>query len=461
MNFIYQYTLACLLVGILAGCIKAPVPARIDAVSVGEQGDALALDIADVRNLPQDLTAYLDPAKADTPLLSAGSQQLFAARVVENLLAPWRDSWRPRPAAEAFVMLTALQKKTFYGSNRRPITKKEIGALRRLCDVEGYPSLDLRAITLQPSEMRGLPTRRPAFHDFRRAGQGFPFDHLQYSALPGNTPVRIIHRSADGLWLFVESPDLDGWLPAEVVAPVDEELMSTFRNSSWRVMVRDGVAVANDGGQVLTRTGLGSLWPVTGAETVWLAIRGLDGRAVLQAVPLSPAVSEPFPLPLTPRNVAELGNRMLGQPYGWGGMHGDRDCSATLQDLFMPFGLAIGRNSTQQSRAGQVVSLQGLAPAERERRLLEMGRPWMTLVWMQGHVMLYLGPRQGRAALLHSLWAVRTRDGSGREGRHFVGRTLVTTLQPGRELPAVAVPEGDLRTRMKRLVQLGTTPEKR
>lgn len=461
MNLIYKYTLAGLLVGILAGCTKAPVPARIDAVSVGEQGADPAPDIADVRNLPQDLTAYLDPAKADTPLLSAGSQQLFAARVVANLLAPWRDSWRPRPAAEAFVMLTALQKKTFYGSNRRPITQEEIAALRRLCDVEGYPSLDLRAITLQPSEMRGLPTRRPAFHDFRLAGQGFPFDHLQYSALPGNTPVRIIHRSADGLWLFVESPDFDGWLPAEVVAPVDEQLTDMFRTSAWRVVIEDGVAVSDAGGQVLTRTAIGHLWPRAEGDQVWLAVRGPHGGAVLQAVPLSPAVAKPFPLPLTSRNLAELGNRMLGQPYGWGGMHGDRDCSATLQDLFMPFGLAIGRNSTQQSRAGQVVSVQGLAPAERERRLLEKGRPWMTLVWMQGHVMLYLGPHQGRAALLHSLWAVRTRDGSGREGRHLVGRTLVTTLQPGRELPAVALPEGDLRTRMKRLVQLGTTPEKR
>lgn len=461
MNLIYKYTLACLLVGILAGCTKAPVPARIDAVSVSEQGADPAPDIADVRNLPQDLAAYLDPAKADKPLLSAGSQQLFAARVVANLLAPWRDSWRPRPAAEAFVMLTALQKKTFYGSNRRPITKEEIAALRRLCDVDRYPSLDLRAITLQPSEMRGLPTRRPAFRDFRLAGQGFPFDHLQYSALPGNTPVRIIHRSADGLWLFVESPDFDGWLPAEVVAPVDEQVTDRFRTSAWRVVIEDGVAVSDAGGQVLTRTAIGHLWPRAEGDQVWLAVRGPHGGTVLQAVPLSPAVAKPFPLPLTSRNLAELGNRMLGQSYGWGGMSGDRDCSATLQDLFMPFGLAIGRNSTQQSRAGQVVSVQGLAPAERERRLLEKGRPWMTLVWMQGHVMLYLGPHQGRAALLHSLWAVRTRDGSGREGRHFVGRTLVTTLQPGRELPAVAVPEGDLRTRMKRLVQLGTTPEKR
>lgn len=460
MSFIYKYTLACLLVGILSGCTKVPLPERFDAVPIREQTEDLALDIADVRNLPQDLTAYLDPAKADTPLLNAATQQLFAAKVVENLLAPWRDSWRPRPASEAFVMLTALQKKKFYGSNRRLITVEEVADLERLCDVEGYPSLDVRAITLQPAEMRGLPTRRPAFYDFRIAGQGFPFDHLQFSTLPGNTPVRVIHRSTDGLWLFVDGTDFDGWLPAETVAPVDRELMATFRHSAWRVVLEDGVAVMNAGGQVLTRTAIGNLWPRAEGDKVWLAVRGIHGRAALQAVPLSPSVAKPFPVPLTSRNLAELGNRMLGHPYGWGGLFGDRDCSATLQDLYLPFGLPIGRNSTQQSRAGKIVSLKGLSPAERERRLLEKGRPWLTLVWMQGHVMLYLGPYQGRAALLHTLWAVRTRDPQGQEGRHFVGRTVVTTLQPGRELPEVAVPEGDLRTRMKRLVMLGTMPEK-
>jgi hypothetical protein len=47
--------------------------------------------------------------------------------------------------------------------------------------------------------------------------------------------------------------------------------------------------------------------------------------------------------------------------------------------------------------------------------------------------MLYLGEYEGRAALLHTLWGVRTRTLAGREGRWLVGKTVITGLAPGME----------------------------
>ena len=45
------------------------------------------------------------------------------------------------------------------------------------------------------------------------------------------------------------------------------------------------------------------------------------------------------------------------QPYGYGGLYDNRDCSAMTRDLFAPFGLYLPRNSSEQARGGKVVPL--------------------------------------------------------------------------------------------------------
>jgi hypothetical protein len=124
---------------------------------------------------------------------------------------------------------------------------------------------------------------------------------------------------------------------------------------------------------------------------------------------------------------------MMGQPYGWGDLYGNRDCSGTVKDLFAPFGLWLPRNSSKQAQVGEVISLEDLTPRQREERLLQEGIPFVTLVRLPGHIMLYLGEYEGRAALLHTLWGVRTRTLAGREGRWLVGKTVITGLAPGME----------------------------
>ena len=59
------------------------------------------------------------------------------------------------------------------------------------------------------------------------------------------------------------------------------------------------------------------------------------------------------PLPMTPAQVALIGNVMMGQRYGWGGMFGDRDCSALTRELLTPFGIWLPRNSLSQARSGR------------------------------------------------------------------------------------------------------------
>ena len=61
--------------------------------------------------------------------------------------------------------------------------------------------------------------------------------------------------------------------------------------------------------------------------------------------------------------------------------------------------------------------------------------PFYSLLWLKGHIGLYLGtdPASGEPLLLHNIWGVRTRDEEGREGRAVIGRLVITSLAPGEE----------------------------
>ncbi|GHV53063.1 hypothetical protein FACS1894206_03010 [Deltaproteobacteria bacterium] len=142
----------------------------------------------------------------------------------------------------------------------------------------------------------------------------------------------------------------------------------------------------------------------------------------------------------------------MGQPYGWGGLLGNRDCSSLMDDLFAPFGIYLPRNSQAQTRLGTRVDLTNLTADQKEERILREGVPFFSLVSMKGHVALYLGayPVTGLdgvtkdvPVMFHSIWGLRAITGSGenkREGRGVIGKAVVTSFRPGAEHPSIATP---------------------
>ena len=125
-----------------------------------------------------------------------------------------------------------------------------------------------------------------------------------------------------------------------------------------------------------------------GGLRVLVPLKGPDGMARSAEVVLAKGDAAPKPLPLTPGNVAMVGNVMMGQRYGWGGMFGDRDCSALTRELFTPFGLWLPRNSGAQARMGVVQPMEDLSAKEKEALILSNGVPFLP-VGMRGHITSY------------------------------------------------------------------------
>jgi hypothetical protein len=132
----------------------------------------------------------------------------------------------------------------------------------------------------------------------------------------------------------------------------------------------------------------------------------------------------------------------MGQPYGWGGMYANRDCSAMTRDFMTPFGIWLNRNSSQQAKQGKRIPLAGLSAKDKEAIIKEKGIPLRTLIWMPGHIALYLGQYQGRPVIMHNTWGLKTKTPFFGEGRYIIGRTVITTLYPGAELPHLDSPSG-------------------
>jgi cell wall-associated NlpC family hydrolase len=396
--------------------------------------------IADLNRYPQDAAHYLPAGGAGTPLVSSEAQASLDAEYNRRFFSPWHRKRAQTPAAQAFWAAEEFGDKQGYGENLLPLGGERwqqlVAALRR----ESYPSLARPAITVRNTACRAFPTARPFFLDPRQAGEGYPFDYFQNSALWAGTPLLVTHVSADGAWLFAEAGFVYGWLPAQDVAWAEQAFRAAYESGRYAALLRDAVTLRDKAGEFLTQTHLGAIFPVAAESGAGLQllvpVRDADGAAVARRALAAPELAAVKPLPLRPDRIAELANRMLGQPYGWGGLYEDRDCSATLRDLFTPFGLWLPRNSAEQAKCGGC--FQDLAPlgqAEKRDLLLRQGVPFYTLVWLKGHIGLYLGPdpASGEPMLLHSPWGVRTRDWRGQEGRALVGRLAITSLRPGEE----------------------------
>jgi len=303
-----------------------------------------------------------------------------------------------------------------------------------------------------------LPTNRPGFLKPGLPGEGYPFDYWQNSGLLAGMPVLATHLSADGAWVLVEGRVAAGWVPTRDIAFVDEAFRAQWEGLPLAAVTREGAGVsasfADEAAPAafLFSGRIGTLLPLldyglnSGAPgspegeaglTLLAPAREASGRAASLAVRMRPGEAAALPLPLTPRNYARLANQLMGQPYGWGGYLENRDCSALLLDLYAPFGIFLPRNSRQQSRQGEWLPFNGLSPEAKEALLLEKGAPLLTLIHKPGHIMLYLGQKDGRAVILHDIWGLRTKSEQGTEGRFVVGRVAITTLTPGAELPDV------------------------
>jgi hypothetical protein len=422
-------------------------------------GDAFGATIRDLSELRQDPLVYVDRAAADLPLLPIVEQERLNAEYDVLFFAPWHQAAPRHTLQQVSWGFREYGKNPGYGQDgrRHPldwIRKMEVNA-----HLDDYPQGGFPAVTVKRIDFRILPTRDSHSNSPKPRSKDNPFDNLQESSAPAGTPILVTQISRDRKWLLSETSYALGWVPATDVAAVDAEFMQRWENGRYVAIIRDKTPVRDEKGVRCFSAPLGAIFPKIGEDAghTWIltAVRDRRGRALLRKARVQKSTAVDKPLSFTPLHAAQLAAELAGEPYGWGGLDGKRDCSSMIRDLFTPFGLWLPRNSKEQAEAGRFINIRNLPPAEKAARILRQGVPWRTLLWTPGHIMLYIGVHQGQPLIFHNFWSIRTRDSEGNKGNVIVGRAAVTTLQPGRELSGRDLP----RTDVEGMTLLGERPE--
>ncbi len=422
--------------------------------------------IKDVRELPQDHRVYTARYASVFNLVTDENQQAMDGQYNAQFFSPWHLEKSNHTLEEVVFEFKKYGERLGYGENGRKHTKAWMKSLAANARLRDYPNAGFTAITVNNTDFRVLPTKKPHFYSFDHS-DGYPFDNFQNSGVAVNTPLYISHVSKDKAWYLAESCFAFGWIPARSVATVDHDFIRAWETGRYAAIIRDKMPVYDAAGMFLFRLPLGSVFPLAepAAEGsrgmgICVAVRDRKGKAVVRNVIVPKETAAVKPLKLNAPNMARLANELINEPYGWGGMYQNRDCSSMVRDLFAPFGLWLPRNSGDQAKkTGLFIDLANLSRQEKETAIAKKGIPYLTLIWRPGHIMLYMGEYEGRALIFHNLWSVRTRDLLGRKGRKVVGHAAITTLQPGKELRVIDLPGDDLLTHISGMTLLVSPAE--
>jgi hypothetical protein len=417
--------------------------------------------VADIQVLSQDARVYLSSVK--DPVMTPARQAAYFQQFTDRFFRPWHRTDSKHSAEIVFSGLKKYRLKRLYGENNRPLPPDFLDAMARQSQPEIYPLLHRPAITVTHASIRVFPTHKPVFFGPLYPGRGFPFDMMQNSLVPAGTPVLVTHESRDRLWALVETEWVAGWVRRQEIAAVDEAVMADFSAPPLAGFTADQVSVIPEDGPPVFSGRVGMALPMkepasdTGFATVLIPARTHLGNAELLEARVPTQGIQPLPFPATPDHFAEILNALMGQTYGWGGLYENRDCSALIQDLFAGFGIPLPRNSKDQADAGETISLEGLSGPEKQALIRRQGIPLQTLLYMPGHIMLYLGPdpASNQPVIVHAMWGVTTRPPlSTHTGRLVVGRTVITTLAPGKEQYPLVQPQDLLVEKLARMVLL-------
>ncbi|HBG45739.1 MAG TPA: hypothetical protein DDW94_01985 [Deltaproteobacteria bacterium] len=289
-------------------------------------------------------------------------------------------------------------------------------------------------VIVERADVRGLPTEESL-----RTGSGRGFDTLQYSSIYPPEKVALLHTSRDGRWGFFQTRDLRGWIRMDKVAfgerdDVLDEPGDFLVVTGSKVKVYGDYGLKEEAGEV-AMSGVLALAGARKGRSPWAVkfpVRGEDGALVWTEAYISPraGVHRGY-LPYTRRNIIRQAFKMLGEEYGWGGREGLRDCSLFIQDLFATVGLRLPRNSRQQGSIGDVrAHLDEYGTREDIAMALREADPGVTLLTLNGHVMLHIGISKGKPFVIHQIFAYADRGGVKR-----IGRVAVTGLELGGRSP--------------------------
>lgn len=301
-------------------------------------------------------------------------------------------------------------------------------------------------LVVRRSSLRSYPTGQRVL----KTPQDHDLDRFQETALFPGERVAVLHRSHNGQWLFVLNYHYAAWIESDAVALGSRGDINHWVSRQPRLVVT-GAQVETNFNPVEPRSSrlvldMGVSLPLlAGAEAgfdvhgqnpytshvVQLPLRAADGT--LEFSPALIARSRDVRkghLPYTADNVILQAFKFLGERYGWGHDYGGRDCTGFVGEVYKSFGLLMPRNTGQQAGSPAIPG-QSFQPGEEVKILKALGSLRVgDLIYVPGHVVMYLGEVQGKPYVIHDKTILEYTTSSGELYSGILSGVSVTPLAP-------------------------------
>ncbi|MDR2100591.1 MAG: SH3 domain-containing protein [Campylobacteraceae bacterium] len=370
------------------------------------------------------------------PVLQKEDLSKYQEVYFKKQFAPWQSKHLRNSLKEAEWGLSLLSgTHNFTGENRLDVSNETLLNIKEQANFDAHGTILHYAVTVTESHLRVLPTDKPLFIKRKDGESGYPFDYMQSSLLGIMQPLLISHYSKDLTWAFVESAFAAGWVKTSEIALIDETLIKKIQNADKIIITKDNAPLYLENGLFAHHMKMGALLPLVKNSNenyiAFIITSDTSKNAKAVNVTIKKEYAARFPLEFNETNVKNAIHELLGENYGWGGLYNNRDCSAMTKDFFSLFGIWLPRNSLSQKNAAVYFDISNMSAAQKEEQLKEFGVPYMTLVYMPGHIMLYVGEQNSRALVIHNIWALTNEKNE----KFLIGKSIISDLFIGKNLP--------------------------
>lgn len=263
-------------------------------------------------------------------------------------------------------------------------------------DMESFPNHIEKAIAVKGSNVRIMPTKLIVNNLPRTEGLDEPTDELQVAYLSANKPVEILQQTRDKKWDLIITGSYYGWVPAAHIASINTKLQKVIEQSTFMVPEQNFV-VKSKSHKIPLRVGV--LYPAkhvfSKQPDIYYVTANAKNQAVLQHLKLSDKPITAFPMRITSRNIATVANSFIGDPYSWGSVNGGHDCSSLLMAIYANFGIWLPRHSTEQAETGEQINFSKQTVHTKREMIANNGVPFLTVLYKDGHILMYIGRRDG------------------------------------------------------------------
>ncbi|MBF0510972.1 MAG: SH3 domain-containing protein [Candidatus Omnitrophica bacterium] len=371
------------------------------------------------------------------PAIEAFNETLRGEKkLIKDIFTIVQDLKTETLLADMEKTLVDIKQKDYFTLNGLKVETDFLDDIRRNMNLPGIVmgSAPRYGLVVHFAPQRFLPTNEGLYVD----KDNYAFDQLQNSALDTGTPVAVVHQSADGLWYYVLTAISDGWVEAKNIAVGDINQVKAFANDrDFAVVLRPkaDIFLNEPMTDYYDYVRMGTHLPLAGIDagrvTVNVPVKGANGALVIQQAYMNVEDTNTGFLPLTARNIYKQALMMLNQPYGWGDMYGEQDCSRFVQMVFATFGIVLPRDSKDQARVGRKVFNFDETSADTIKiEAIMKSSAANTLLAMKGHIMIYLGTVDGKPYAIHDTTGYKQMVDK-KEVKYAIDRVVISDLSLG------------------------------